>query len=79
MALQQPANPHLRQYKFFISRRLEDGRERFRMHMGYFDTLLQAEDMLQTVRDVYPSAWVSEAPGKRLRSRSAKWCAVRIY
>ena len=70
MALQQPQSPELRHYKFFISRRLEDGRERFRLHMGYFDTLLQAEDMLQLVRQVYPSAWVSEAPGKRLRAQA---------
>jgi len=71
MALQQPQDPQLRQFKFFISRRLEDGRERFRMHMGYFDSLLQAEDMLQLVREVYPSAWASEAPGKRLRAQQA--------
>ena len=78
MALQQPQSPELRHYKFFISRRLEDGRERFRLHMGYFDTLLQAEDMLQLVRQVYPSAWVSEAPGKRLRAQAVAASAAAV-
>ena len=68
MALEQPQDPQLRDYKFFVSRRREDGRERFRLHMGYFDSLLQAEDMLQLVRERYPSAWVGEAPGKRQRA-----------
>jgi hypothetical protein len=69
MALTQPQLAELKRYKFFVSRRLEDGRERFRLHMGYFDSLLQAEELLPVVRDIYPGAWAGEAPGKRLRSR----------
>ena len=42
MALSQPKDPTLAQYTFFVSRRREDGRERFRLHMGYFETM-QAE------------------------------------
>src|SRR5678816_1791271 len=34
MALSQPKDPTLAQFTFFVSRRLEDGRERFRLHMG---------------------------------------------
>ena len=64
MALSQPKDPTLSQFTFFVSRRLEDGRERFRLHMGYFETLQAAEEMLVVVRDVYPSAWAGEAPGK---------------
>jgi len=71
MALSQPQLAELKSYTFFVSRRLEDGRERFRLHMGYFDTQLQAEDMLPLVRDIYPGAWAGEAPGKRLRARGA--------
>jgi hypothetical protein len=71
MALTQPQLAELKRYKFFVSRRLEDGRERFRLHMGYFDSLLQAEELLPVVRDIYPGAWAGEAPGKRLRSRAA--------
>src|SRR5262245_132350 len=67
MALSQPKDPTLAQYTFFVSRRREDGRERFRLHMGYFDSLQAAEEMLGLVRDVYPQAWAGEAPGKKLR------------
>ncbi len=71
MALTQPQLAELKHYTFFVSRRLEDGRERFRLHMGYFDSLLQAEDLLPVVRDIYPGAWAGEAPGKRLRAKAA--------
>ena len=71
MALTQPQLVELKQYKFFVSRRLEDGRERFRLHMGYFDSLLQAEELLPVVREIYPGAWAGEAPGKRLRAKAA--------
>ena len=71
MALTQPQLAELKRYSFFVSRRLEDGRERFRLHMGYFDSLLQAEELLPVVRDIYPGAWAGEAPGKRLRARGA--------
>ena len=71
MALSQPKDPTLAQYTFFVSRRLEDGRERFRLHMGYFESMQAAEEMLAVVREVYPSAWAGEAPGKKLRAGSA--------
>jgi hypothetical protein len=69
MALAQPDAPELKRFRFFVSRRLEDGRERFRLHMGHFETLEEAEDWLGVVRDVYPGAWAGETPGKRLRAR----------
>jgi len=68
MALVHPDAPELKRFRFFVSRRLEDGRERFRLHMGHFETLEEAEDWLSVVRDVYPGAWAGEAPGKRLRA-----------
>ncbi|HKU89496.1 MAG TPA: hypothetical protein VJP84_06865, partial [Steroidobacteraceae bacterium] len=71
MALSQPKDPTLAQYTFFVSRRREDGRERFRLHMGYFETMSAAEEMLAVVREVYPSAWAGEAPGKNLRPNNA--------
>ena len=71
MALTQPQLAELKNFKFFVSRRLEDGRERFRLHMGYFESLLQAEDLLPVVREIYPGAWAGEAPGKRLRAARA--------
>ena len=70
MALSQPKDPTLAQFSFFVSRRLEDGRERFRLHMGYFDSMQAAEEMLAVVREVYPGAWASEAPGKKLKANN---------
>jgi hypothetical protein len=76
MALSQPKDPTLAQFTFFVSRRLEDGRERFRLHMGYFETLEAAEEMLVVVRDVYPGAWAGEAPGKKLRGNKPATAAT---
>jgi hypothetical protein len=76
MALSQPKDPTLAQYTFFVSRRREDGRERFRLHMGYFETMQAAEEMLAVVREVYPSAWAGEAPGKKLRPNNSATAAT---
>jgi hypothetical protein len=76
MALSQPKDPTLAQYSFFVSRRLEDGRERFRLHMGYFETMQAADEMLAVVREVYPGAWASEAPGKKLKANNAAAAAA---
>ena len=74
MALSQPKDPTLAQYTFFVSRRREDGRERFRLHMGYFESMHAAEEMLTIVREIYPQAWAGEAPGNRMKvlSKSEK-------
>ena len=68
MALEKPSSPELARYTFFVSRRREEGRERFRLHMGYFATREDAEQMLLLVRDLYPAAWVGETPGRKLAS-----------
>ncbi len=62
MALAHPSAPELKRYTFFVSRQREDGRERFRLHMGYFGSQDEAEKMLEAVRDVYPAAWAGLAP-----------------
>lgn len=62
MALSHPDSPELKRYTFFVSRQREEGRERFRLHMGYFATQAEAEALLPTVRDVYPAAWAGVAP-----------------
>jgi len=72
MALSQPHSAELKRFTFYVSRRLEDGRERFRLHMGHFRTLAEAEEWLNVVREVYPGAWAGEAPGKRLRQLAAQ-------
>ncbi|MEP7247198.1 MAG: hypothetical protein ABI885_26420, partial [Gammaproteobacteria bacterium] len=71
MALAHPDSPELKRFSFFVSRRREDNRERFRLHMGYFTTLAEAEEWLSAIRDLYPGAWAGEAPGKKLRARAA--------
>src|SRR6185312_4515795 len=77
MALEQAQIPELKRFSFFVSRRREDGRERFRLHMGYFATLEEAQEWLNAVRDIYPGAWAGETPGKKLRERAAAEEAAR--
>jgi hypothetical protein len=62
MALAHPSSPELKRYTFFVSRQREDGRESFRLHMGYFVSQQEAEQLLTAVRDVYPAAWAGPAP-----------------
>src|SRR5579859_4704847 len=71
MALAHPELAELKRFTFFVSRRFEEGRERFRLHMGYFTTQAEAEEWLAVVREVYPGAWAGEAPGRKLRERAA--------
>jgi hypothetical protein len=54
-----------------VSRRREDGRERFRLHMGYFESQQDAEQMLGAVRDIFPAAWAGVAPGRKLAAAAA--------
>ncbi|MBV9620984.1 MAG: hypothetical protein JO341_08160, partial [Gammaproteobacteria bacterium] len=70
MALAQTDLAELKRFNFFVSRRFEEGRERFRLHMGYFATLAEAEEWLTVVREIYPGAWAGEAPGRKLRERA---------
>jgi hypothetical protein len=77
MALAQIDLPELRRFTFFVSRRFEEGRERFRLHMGYFATLAEAEEWLGLVREIYPGAWAGEAPGRKLRERAAAAVAAQ--
>jgi hypothetical protein len=51
----------LRHLAVFTSRSREEGRERFRLHVGYFDDLPTAERILDRVRQWYPSAWAVPA------------------
>ncbi len=68
MALLVPFRHELEGFSVFRSRKIEDGRERFRLHLGYFDTLRHAEEALAVVRKYFPAAWISSAPGENLGS-----------
>src|SRR5580658_1574834 len=71
VALAPPNHAGLKRFTFFVSRRREEGRERFRLHMGYFETQEEAEKLLDIVREIYPGAWAGLAPGQRLRAAAA--------
>jgi hypothetical protein len=71
VALSPPDHAGLKRFTFFVSRRREEGRERFRLHMGYFETQEEAEKLLDIVREIYPGAWAGMAPGQRLRAAAA--------
>jgi hypothetical protein len=75
VALVAPDHAGLKRFTFFVSRRREDGRERFRLHMGYFETQEEAEKLLDIVREIYPGAWAGMAPGQRLRAAAASAAA----
>jgi hypothetical protein len=47
----------------FRSRTVEDGRERFRLHLGYFGSATDAEAVLASVRPHYPTALIASVPG----------------
>src|SRR5579863_32552 len=72
VALTPPDHAGLKRFTFFVSRRREEGRERFRLHMGYFDSQEEAERLLDIVREIYPAAWAGLAPGQRLRAAAAQ-------
>src|SRR5690606_17244999 len=78
MALSHPSSPELKRFTFFVSRQREEGRERFRLHMGYFSTQEEAETLLASVRDIYPAAWAGPAPttGMGRRGRIAPGSVV---
>lgn len=47
----------LSRFAFFMSRRVTGGRELYCLHMGYFETLAEAEQWAQAVREIYPAVW----------------------
>ena len=61
----QPRSSQLMKYRFFLSHCWEEGRRRYRLHMGYFPTVAEAQKWLDMLRRVYPSAFVGEAPAEQ--------------
>jgi hypothetical protein len=58
----------LRGFALFKSRRREEGRERFRLHLGYFQTTAEAERLLALVRPIWPRAMIAAVPDAPLGS-----------
>ena len=68
MMLRVPFVHELEGFSVFRSRTVEDGRERYRLYLGYFDSATRAHEALAIVRKHYPSAWISTAPRNHLGS-----------
>src|SRR6202795_99336 len=68
MSLDVPFRHELVGFTVFRSRSFEHGRERFRLHLGYFESEQRAEEALTVVRKHYPDAWISAAPARNLGS-----------
>jgi hypothetical protein len=62
MAIPQPRASRLTRFSFFLSHHREDGRRQYRLLMGYFSSVAEANKWLATLKKVYPQAFVSEAP-----------------
>ena len=68
VSLRPPQSPQLKAFKFFTSRtRQPDGSERLYLHMGYFESLNDAERWAQIARGRYPHAIATVAPTPSLR------------
>jgi hypothetical protein len=58
----QPTSPGLQRFRFFFTRRREDGRERCWLHFGHFRTVGEAQKWLTVLRRIYPNAVMREVP-----------------
>lgn len=69
VTIRPPQSPQLKAFTFFTSTmRQPDGSEKLYLHMGYFETLSDAERWAQIARGRYPQAIVTIAPGAPSRS-----------
>ena len=58
----QPTSPGLQRFRFFFTRRREDGHERCWLHFGHFRTVAEAQKWLTVLRKIYPRAVMREVP-----------------
>jgi hypothetical protein len=68
MPLQGPSAPELASLALFRSKKCEDGRDRYRLHLGYFTSAELAEEVLPLVRDSFPAAFVAASPQTNMGS-----------
>lgn len=66
--LEMPATRGLEGLVVFRSHQVQDGRHRYRLHLGYFETREAAERVLPLVQPSYPTAWIAAAPRSGLGS-----------
>ena len=61
--MRPPDSESMRQFRFFMSRaRSADGATKLHLHMGYFDSLAEAQKWAQTMRAQFPSASAMRVP-----------------
>lgn len=68
LALEVPGTSGLDGLVVFRSHQVQDGRHRYRLHLGYFDTREAAERVLPRVLPRFPTAWIATAPKAHLGS-----------
>jgi SPOR domain len=61
--------PELAHLDVFVSRTSEEGRQRYRVHVGYFPDISAAKRVLPQLRKIYPSAWIVPADRHRRLGR----------
>jgi hypothetical protein len=73
VSIRPPRAPQLKPFTFFTSRaRQPDGSERLYLHMGYFETLADAERWVEAARGRYPNAFATIAPAEFLRPANSE-------
>ena len=73
VSIRPPQAPQLRSFTFFTSREREaDGGEHLYLHMGYFETLADAERWVDAVRGRFPNATATIAPAAFLRPANSE-------
>jgi|HubBroStandDraft_4_1064222.scaffolds.fasta_scaffold00566_14 hypothetical protein len=79
VSIRPPESPQLKPFTFFTSRECEpDGHEHLYLHMGYFETLADAEKWVEGVRGRFPNAIATIAPTAFLRPSNAEAPASQV-
>jgi hypothetical protein len=61
--MRPPDSESMRQFRFFMSRaRVASGATQLRLHMGYFDSMADAQKWAQTMRAQFPAATAERVP-----------------
>jgi hypothetical protein len=64
-AIQQPRDSQLTRFRFFFSHCWENGHRRFRLNLGFFRTIVEAQKWHAILIRIYPDAFVSELPAEQ--------------
>jgi hypothetical protein len=62
ITIPQPRASQLTRFHFFFSHCWEDGRRRYRLNLGFFQTIVEAQKWHAILTRIYPDAFVIESP-----------------